>query len=216
MINICLLCILVIFSNPYFFRSLVMLWQTPPIELKKNQVYEAGILLGGFSGYDKYNRGFFVEAADRFIQAANLYHQGNIKKIIMTGGTGSILQNEPPEANYILDQLIKNGVPKSDIILETKSRNTFENSVNTKMIIDSLQMKGPFLLITSAMHMPRSEKLFQNSGVPIQPYPCAYNVYDSRFSLADTIVPDPSLLVSWKYFLKEIVGLLLYQAIGKA
>ncbi len=215
-LNITLLVIIVVFTNPYFYRSMVMLWQTAPDDLNNGKVYEAGILLGGFSGYDINNHGYFDEASDRFIQTVSLYHQGKIKKIIMTGGNGTLSRDMPPESFFIQEQLIKNGIPKSDIILESDSRNTFENAINTQYIIDSLKMRGPFLLITSAMHMPRSERLFKKAGVSIQPYPCNYKVYNERFSLADTLAPDPSLLVSWKHFIKEVVGLLLYQALGKA
>jgi len=215
-LQIALLSIIVVFTNPLFYRSMVMLWQSPPVELNNSKVYEAGILLGGFSGYDVNNHGYFLEASDRFIQTMSLYHQGIIKKIIMTGGNGTLSRYMPAESFFIKDQLEKNGIPKNDIILESNSRNTFENAVNTKYIIDTLKLKGPFVLITSAIHMPRAESLFKKTGLSIQPYPCNYTVYNSRFDIADTIAPDPSLLVEWKHFIKEVVGLLLYRALGKA
>lgn len=215
-LKIMLIALVFIFTNPYIYRSLVKYWQSNPVTLSNHQVYEAGILLGGFSGYDKYDKGFFKEAADRFIQATNLYHQGIIKKIIMTGGSGALLQNEPSESVFVFDQLLKNGVAKNDIILEHASRNTYENAVFTKKIIDSLKLNGPFVLITSAIHMPRSEKLFRKAGLQVQPYPCAYDVYDERFNLEDTIIPDTRLPVFWKYLLKEMVGTWIYQLIGKA
>lgn len=215
-LKILFLVIAVLFSNPYLYRNAVMLWQTNPVELNNKTTYEAGVLLGGFSGYDKSNHGFFSESSDRFIQASNLYHQGIIKKIIMTGGNGTITTNQPAETVFVYDQLLKNGIPKEAIILESNSRNTYENAIFTKRIVDSMQIKGTVVLITSAVHMPRSEKLFRKAGFSIQPYPCNYTVYHEAFNLEDTLVPDPSLLVSWKHFLKEIVGSLLYQIIGKA
>ncbi len=215
-LNITLLVIIVVFTNPFFYRNMVMLWQTPLTKLNNNSVYEAGILLGGFSDYDINNNGYFDEKADRFIQTVSLYREGKIKKIIMTGGNGTLSADMPPESFFVEQQLLRNGIPKSDIILESTSRNTFENAVYTKFIVDSLKSAGPYLLITSAMHMPRSIRLFKKEGIPIVPYPCNYQVYNSRFSLSDTIAPDPALLVEWKYFFKEIVGLLLYQALGKA
>lgn len=215
-LKILCLAIAVLFTNPFLYRNAVMLWQTKPVVLANNTSFDAGILLGGFSGYDKSNQGFFSESSDRFIQAANLYHQGIIKKIIMTGGNGTFTKDQPAETVFVYDQLLKNGIPKEAILLESNSRNTYENAVFTKKLVDSLQLKGTLVLITSAVHMPRSEKLFRKVGFSIQPYPCNYSVYPERFKFEDTFVPDPSLLVSWKYFLKEIVGTLLYQLIGKA
>ncbi len=208
--------IAVLFSNPYLYRFAVMHWQTNPVELSTQKVYEAGILLGGFSGYDRKNHGFFNNTSDRFIQATNLYHQGIIKKIIMTGGDGSLSQDVPSETFFVSEQLIKNGVSKDAIILENKSRNTYENAIFTKRIIDSLQINGPYVLITSAEHMPRSEKTFRHAGLMVQPYPCNYFVYDEKIDLENTIAPDIRLLVYWKFFLKEIVGTIIYQLTGKA
>jgi hypothetical protein len=42
------------------------------------------------AGYDKYNQGHFGENADRFIQTANLYHRASSKKIIISGGNGTL------------------------------------------------------------------------------------------------------------------------------
>jgi uncharacterized SAM-binding protein YcdF (DUF218 family) len=215
-LKILFLVIAVLFSNPYLYRKAVMLWQASPVSLNNKTTYEAGILLGGFSGYDISNRGYFNQASDRFIQATNLYHQGIIKRIIMTGGNGTLSKDEPAESLFVHDQLLKNGIPKEAIILESNSRNTYENAIFTKRIVDSIKIAGPFVLITSATHMPRSEKLFRKAGFTIQPYPCDYLVYNERFQLSNTFAPDPSLFVFWKYLFKEIIGTLLYQGLGKA
>lgn len=215
-LKLVLLAIAVLFSNPLFYRNAVMLWQTSPVELSNQTSFEAGILLGGFSGYDKQNRGFFNKASDRFIEATNLYHQGIIKKIIITGGNGVLANDQPAESLFVSEQLLKNGIPKEAIILESNSRNTYENALFTKRIVDSLKINGKLVLITSAEHMPRSEKVFKKIGFDIQPYPCDYFVYNERWDLSNTLAPDPSLLVSWKHLLKEMVGTLIYQLTGKA
>ena len=215
-LKILFLIIAIVFTNPYVYRKAVMFWQAAPVELNNKNSYEAGILLGGFSGYDIHHRGFFKKESDRFIQATNLYHQGIIKKIIMTGGNGTLSIDEPAESIFVYDQLLKNGIPKEAIVLESNSRNTYENAIFTKRIVDSLQISGPFVLITSATHMPRSEKVFRKAGFNIQPYPCDYLVYNERFQISNTFAPDPSLLVYWKHLLKEMVGTLIYQGFGKA
>jgi len=122
------------FTNPYLYRKMVMLWQASPVDLNNSKPYEAGILLGGFSGYDKQNRGFFNNASDRFTQAASLYHQGIIKKIIVTGGVGLLLSDQPAETVFVNDQLIKMGIPKEAIVQESNARNTYENAIFTKRL----------------------------------------------------------------------------------
>jgi uncharacterized SAM-binding protein YcdF (DUF218 family) len=193
-----------------------MYWQSAPVSMPDTARYSTGIILGGLSGYDRKNQGFFSLAADRFIQTANLYHRGIIEKILITGGTGSLLQREPPEAFFLKQEFIRNGVRENDIIIEPRSRNTYENAIFSKQILDSLQLKPPFVLVTSAMHMPRSEAVFRKAGVGFISYPCDYTVIDEGFDLTDYIAPDVVLLKKWSLLIKEIVGLVAYRITGKA
>ena len=82
----------IVFSNPFLYRSFVMSWQPVPKSLPDTAHYSAGIVLGGLSYYDKKDSGFFGPSADRFIQTANLYHRGIINKVLITGGTGNLMQ----------------------------------------------------------------------------------------------------------------------------
>jgi uncharacterized SAM-binding protein YcdF (DUF218 family) len=208
--------ILVVFTNPFLYRSLVAAWQPNPVELPAGKTYEAGILLGGMSGYDKNDKGFFGDASDRFIEAANLYHRGIIKKIIITGGTGELLQQGPPESYFLRQQLLYNGVNDSAIIIESKSRNTYENGIFTKKITDSLKLTPPFVLITSAIHMRRSASVFKKVGFDFVIFPCDYKVYPRNPAFDNTILPDVGLLDKWSFLIKEMVGLCVYKLTGKA
>jgi uncharacterized SAM-binding protein YcdF (DUF218 family) len=208
--------ILVVFTNPFLYRSLVAAWQPNPVELPAGKTYEAGILLGGMSGYDKNDKGFFGDASDRFIEAANLYHRGIIKKIIITGGTGELLQQGPPESYFLRQQLLYNGVNDSAIIIESKSRNTYENGIFTKKITDSLKINPPFVLITSAMHMRRSASVFKKAGFDFVIFPADYKVIDERFDIDNYMIPNVKYLKEWPYLFKEIIGLYAYKLTGKA
>ncbi len=206
----------IIFTNPYLFHVAEIGWQPQPVTLSPDKNFEAGIVLGGMSGYDKNDHGFFGDNADRFIQTANLYHQGIIKKILITGGTGRLLQNEPAESYFLKTQFINNGVKESDILLESKSRNTYENAIFTKKILDSLQIKPPYVLVTSAMHMPRSKKVFTKAGFDFIAFPCDYKAMPEKFSVEGYIIPEGKNLTNWGYLIKEIVGLAVYRLTGKA
>ncbi len=215
-LRIAILSIFIVFTNPFIYRSLVLLWQPAPVEISAEKKYEVGILLGGLAGYDKNYRGYFGSAADRFIQTANLYHRGIIRKIIISGGTGSLLQNEPSESWFLRTAFLENGIPDSAIIVEPKSRNTYENAIYSKKIIDSLQAKLPYVIITSAMHMPRSASVFKKAGYGFIPFPCDYRVVPQKFSIDNYILPNAGLLNEWSFFIKEVVGLYVYKLTGKA
>jgi uncharacterized SAM-binding protein YcdF (DUF218 family) len=208
--------ILVVFTNPFLYRSVVMLWQPQQTTLYANQKFDAGIMLGGLARYDKQQIGHFNINADRFIQTANLYHRGIIKKIIVSGGNGTLSRDEPPEATFLRQELIYNGIPDADIIIENKSRNTSENAIFSKRISDSVGLKPPFVLVTSAMHMRRSVSVFRKEGFNCIPFPCDYKITSQKISLDDTIMPDIALLRIWSDQLKEMVGLCVYRLTGKA
>ncbi|TDH20047.1 YdcF family protein [Segetibacter sp. 3557_3] len=202
-----------VFSNEFLFSKVVQQWQPvrPP---EMNNTFQVGIVLGGFTSFDRLGKGYFNTAADRFIQANKLYQQGVIKKIIVSGG--SLWGNEPSEAAFVRNELIASGVNPNDVLQELRSRNTYENALFSKRIMDSLQLPAPALLITSALHMKRASQLFKSAGIAIQPFPCDYRVLDRKFQADDYLLPKLDILDKWAYLNKEVVGLIIYQIAGKA
>lgn len=215
-LRIAVIIILIIFSNPYLFKKTVLWWQSKPVTLNASQHFSAAILLGGMAAFDKNNMGYFGENADRFIQTEKLYHQKFIDKIIVTGGSGSLLRQDIKEAGFIREELIKSGVAEKDILIESNSRNTFENAVNTKKILDSIQLKGPFILVTSAFHMPRSLKVFKKANIEVTAFPSDFIEIDTPFVIDSDLLPRLGLLTFWKIIIKEMVGTKIYELSGKA
>ena len=76
--------------------------------------------------------------------------------------------------------LIKWGVPKHDIIGEEKSRDTFESALESEKILKKRGWKR-YLLVTSAMHMPRSMLIF-SARVP-EPIPAPGDFSIGEFEL---------------------------------
>lgn len=214
-ITVVVFAILILFSNNFIYRNLMIAWQPVPVTIAPGTRFDAAILLGGLSGYDKYGHGYFGDNADRFIQTANLYHQGFYKRIIISGGSGELLREPLPEAVFLRSELIKNNIEDSALIMEASSKNTYENGVFSKRIVDSMHLQQPLLLITSAFHMRRSMAVFKKAGLNCISFPCDYKVTPQKFSVAD-IVPDFRTFTAWPLFLKEIVGLIVYKATGKA
>lgn len=95
------------------------------------------------------------------------------KKILISGGTP--LQNQESESSVYARELIALGVAPEDIIIEEESRNTNENALFTKKVLDEKRGKN-LVLITSASHMKRSVNIFKKklNGVEIIPAPCNF------------------------------------------
>jgi uncharacterized SAM-binding protein YcdF (DUF218 family) len=202
---------LLFFSNPFIIHSLIASHEDDPVELKQRA--ETAILLGGFVGYNnKDGRGYFNASSDRFIQTALLYKSGRVKNIIITAGNGYLIQHSFVEADFAKAQLVSLGVPAEHIIAEGRSKNTEENALYTKKIIDSLRMPGPFVMVTSAFHMPRARLAFQKAGISALAYPCDFiskQIANNYFE--DYLLPSATALRNWDLYIKEMVGIAVYK-----
>ncbi|HSC54944.1 MAG TPA: YdcF family protein [Phnomibacter sp.] len=214
-LGIAALLVTIIFSNGYLYGIVGWNWQ--PAVKKQTHVhpYKVGILLSGMSFGDAKNQRYFGGTCDRFIQTARLYHTGQINKILVTGGDGSLLQNKLSEVPFLRDELLALHVPDSAILMEPASKNTWENAVNSKKLLDSLHIKDSSILITSAMHMRRATACFAKAGLPVTPHVAGYMMMRPPGGLGDILVPNLGLLDNWQYLLKEMVGLAVYKATGK-
>ena len=177
------------------------------------QKFDAGILLGGMISLSSSDENIlFNEYNDRLLNTLELFHKGIIKKIIITGASGSLSSNLK-EADIIKSFLIRIGVPKEKIIVENQSKNTHENAIYTELTCKELEMdKYSFLLITSDYHMRRSLSCFKKTGLNITPFVKETDGF--HFDLEYLIVPQTNVLFKWKVLFHEIVGYFMYKLMG--
>ena len=197
------------FSNDFIFNTVVKAWETPQISIKKfDKQYKAGILLGGFSDYDYIkNKHNFKKEADRLIYTLQLYNQGIIKNIFISGGNGNLFNNNYKESETIKEFLIKNKIDSSDIFIENQSRNTKENAINSAKLLDK---KNEYILITSAIHMRRSILCFENVGLKIIPFSVDNSMSYSTNKIEYIILPRSRVLQNWEDLIHEIIGYYVY------
>jgi len=94
-------------------------------------------------------------------------------RIVYSGGDSSLLGNAP-EANFLYPLLDSIGVPRTRVMLELRSRNTEENAVFTKELVQPKSGER-WLLVTSAQHMPRAIGCFRRVGFAVEAYPVAWH-----------------------------------------
>ena len=203
------LLIFLFFSNDFIFNTLVKAWEVPQISITKfNKQYEAGILLGGFSDYDYIkNKHNFKKEADRLIYTLQLYNQGIIKNIFISGGNGNLFNNNYKESETIKDFLIQNKIDSNDIIIENQSRNTKENAINSAKLLNK---KNEYILITSAIHMKRSILCFENEGLKIIPFSVDNSMSYSSNKIEYMLLPRSRVLENWEDLIHEIIGYYVY------
>lgn len=209
-----------LFTNPFIAGKMIRWWEVPatPIrELDKN--YDAAIILSGVTAMDKMypDRVHLHKGADRVMHTVQLYKEGLINKIVVSGGSGKLLEeeDEPTEAEQIKRVLLISGVPEQDIILEEKSRNTYENALYTKELLEEKGIAGEqLLLVTSAFHMRRSLGCFKNAGLSPTPYSTDFVTTENNYTPADLIAPSEGALSTWTTLIKEWLGYSIYKVMG--
>jgi len=107
------------------------------------------------------------------------------------------------------DLLLSVGVRDELILLENKSRNTYQSAVHLKYQLKDKE----FILVTSAGHMPRALQAFNALGMKPMPAPTDYlakmSVYDGHF------LPNPNNLARADFAMQEYFGLLWYRLIAR-
>ncbi|MEO6328090.1 MAG: YdcF family protein [Ginsengibacter sp.] len=198
--------IFLVFSNGSLLEWYAKKWQPGPVIIAEGVVYDCGIVPGGFASPDADENGYFNAAADRFIQALKLFKLGKITHILISGGNGKINKKNFREGAWVKKELIVMGIPDSVIFVEDRSNNTFDNALYAKQILDSGRLKPPYLLITSAYHVPRASLLFSNAGIAVVPFPCNYFAGRSANFSFPSLLPQFGVLAGWDMYLRETAG----------
>lgn len=210
------LVVLYFFSNGFIVTEAYRAWESPMVDLPGEIVFEGCIVLGGWmvTHSTEYNRLIFRKSTDRLLQAVWLYKQGVCKKIILSGGPGSITDPDYEESSLLKKYLLEIGIPEQDILFESVSKNTYENAKECVKLLSEGPKNSRYLLITSADHMPRAYKVFRKSGLNVTPYPVDKWAGDRRFYYGSVFIPKPENLVLWKSLVHEIVGYWIYRIVG--
>ena len=213
-----------------------------PWTVPAGKTYQYGIVLGGCSYWDwERNRPEFGGNVDRLTEGIQLYHKGIIRKLVIASD-GSIIQREDPtkqsgNPTAMTDYLIRFGIPRQDLILETKATTTHENAVYIKQLLkdppqpsllregslmyqkmsaelDSLPKQGwegrvSCLLITSSIHMRRALMAFEQEGIHADPFvtDCIVKVKGKE----DRWLPSLHVIRDWQALLHEIIGYAYYK-----
>lgn len=217
------LILLLFSSNGWVSRSFVrsLEWQNiPPAVIP---TAEAIVVLGGATkpAFPPRPTVDLNEQGDRVIYAAQLYKQNKAPKVILSGGRINWGGTGPSESGDMATILTSIGVPKEAIIEDPDSLNTYQNAVNVKKILQSNNIRR-VLLVTSAIHMPRSLLIFKRQQIDAIAAPTDFLVSEGDFGeLFNTpkaatlnLLPNVDSLYLFTAALKEYVGIFTYRLRG--
>lgn len=206
-----------VISNSFLMDEIVRAWEYCDDDIYlKDTKYDVAIVLGGMGRIDERQNKFdFGFSGDRLFQTLELYHNKRVEKLLITGGSGSINHPEHREAIYIKKYLNAISIPDSSIIIESNSKNTYENAIFTKHILDSMQFKGSILLVTSSFHMRRALAIFNKAGYKnLTPYITNKFTGERKFEFDYCFIPNVEAIFSLSLILHEMAGYLTYKVKG--
>ena len=209
--------VLILYSNTVIFKEFARVWEVPGKNLDKMNHYDVGIVLGGMAEYNNdLDRLSIRRGGDRIWQAISLYKRGKIDKILISGDDGLVIDRGLKEALRFKKELVIWGIPSEDILVDTISKNTYQNAVESIKVLKKAYGKVPScLLITSATHMKRSKACFVKLGVSISTFSTDHYTGPKRsYHWDEYFVPNVSTMYSWEALMHEWVGFVAYKIRG--
>ncbi|TDN37946.1 YdcF family protein [Hymenobacter sp. UV11] len=203
-------------TNNVLLNEVLLAWETPPVALAALPPADAAVLLTGITKHDKSppDRVYLGRGADRFTNALWLFRSGRVRRIIISGGSSAVLGASPTEADELRTLLRLAGVPDSAILVEDRSRNTHENALFTKALLQQHPDIKSLVLVTSAYHERRALGCFARVGLHPRPFPADFRGSDRSWMPNYWLMPDSDALTLWSLLLHELAGYVVYKVAG--
>lgn len=183
----------------------------PPLSLDHLPIADAIVVLGGgrYRGAPEYGRDTVsVTTLARLQYGADLERATGLP-LVLSGGS---VQGERDAEAALMAQVLRStfGID-TEILTETMSRNTAENALHTKELLDAHGWHR-VLLVTHARDLPRAVEMFEQYGVSVIPAPVRFDTLpgDDPMVLGDWL-PSTSALYQLRGAYHEYVGLLWYR-----
>jgi len=196
--------------------GLMVLENRFPIPVLADRPVDGIIILGGHtdSGLvsEQRNQPQQGSAAERLTIGLALHRRYPTVPLVFSGFSGHLVPRGWNEEEIIRRLLAELGISTDRILFEDKSRNTFENGVNSRALVLP-QTGARWILVTSASHMPRSIGAFEAAGWRgLIPYPVDYRTgtkINDYYSLSDGVD-------NMRTMLHEFAGLVMYRLTGRS
>ncbi|MDQ0510639.1 YdcF family protein [Ancylobacter amanitiformis] len=155
----------------------------------------------------------FQESAERMFALADLSRRYPQARLLFSGGSGALLPAAMQEADVVRMALPQLGVDPARVAFETRSRNTAENARFSRALAEPKPGER-WLLVTSALHMPRAMGCFRAAGFPVVAYPVDFRTTGQ----APGWQPFDSVAQGLDFFdtaLRQWIGLAAYYWTGR-
>ena len=211
------LILLFIFSNDFLSNELMRAWEIEGKPFDSLRKHKMAIVLTGATipALKPDDRVYFQRGADRVIHTVQLYKLGLIEKILISGGSGRLIDIGEREADEFKEVMVLMGIPEHDIIIENETRNTRESAVEVKKILNNMNISdADCLLVTSAFHMRRSLACYKKVGLDPESFTTDFYTHRRVFYIDSLLLPKIDALNVWHKLLREWAGFVTYKLAG--
>jgi uncharacterized SAM-binding protein YcdF (DUF218 family) len=138
------------------------------------------------------------------MEGARLYRLLGQPKLVLSGGIPDPEVQLVSEAEVMAEALERLGVPRSHMVLEGRSINTYQQAREVRALIGT---DGPIVLVTTSTHMPRALALFKAQGLKPVPSPSRANDLPWHGPAWSRFLPDAGALAASQMALYEYLAL---------
>ncbi|EOW1327454.1 envelope biogenesis factor ElyC [Klebsiella aerogenes] len=136
----------------------------------------------------------------RLAEGIRLWRENPGAKMIFTGAAARSNPVSTAEAGARVAESL--GVPRSAIIVLDRPKDTEQEAAEVKKAIGS----APFLLVTSASHLPRAMIFFRHAGLNPLPAPANQLAVESALNPWERVLPSPYWLMHSERAIYETLG----------
>jgi len=190
-------------------------WGYPPLQERPEDIEAIVVLSGYVRVLDAEGKQveLGVDTLYRCLRAAEVYHQGKPCPVVVSGGKSDFTSPGPPLAVPMREFLLKLGVRDCDLLVEDRSRTTYENAVESCRLLDERGLHK-IVLVTDAAHLKRAAGCFCKQGVEVIPCGCRYRARRMDWS-ARSLLPNPSAAEGFREAWHEWLGVGWYGFRGR-
>jgi len=181
----------------------------------QSNAFNCVIVLGGGHSVSRFDpHGFTVaEAGDRYLAGGDLIRKGVAQVLILGGSAESLSNPGVPEAIPVQQWLEATGLRQVTVTNLGVCRDTRDEAAAAKSLLSSHGWTNA-VLVTSALHMARSEAVFRKSGVAVTPCACDFQTYGVERRITFSIFPRQERLRLLALLLHEQIGWVVYRLRG--
>lgn len=156
---------------------------------------------------------------DRFLAGLELFREGKAPRLLFTGGASPFSPGQPLEGERYFEEAQQLGIPAAAMQITKPVVNTAQEAIAIRKLLsgsDRAATSSRILLVTSAFHMRRAQRLFERQGLTVVPFPVDFK---ARGQWAGSLWRDPTqwlptaaALDGSSRALRELLGRLVYWA----